>query len=328
MCLRDIAYSLCLSLLSACTSSQAARRDQNRIAQREFRLRKQQRVGILRTRLYNTLIVTIQIRDLEARVELLSGGKDEAMSEMRNILKGVVLFQELPSKAFIMLPDLMQENQTLRNLLRGLSTFIGEGAGGLLPKLGWDMADFTNYVNRSETDTAWESYQLRKNAANASDAVTGQKRPAADDTNGSAKKARSSSDAERESYPLAIGGVIPPITASSLYAVNTESSHEGSRMFGNLMRATTGTSSPIFIQPSPPTASASDFPSNYTSTLNVETSMPPAQFPASTESSAVSSQQTTELSPDQAESDGDPKTNEAIKLIQYAIQIHLCFSVH
>jgi len=29
-----------------------------------------------------------QIRDLEARVEILSGGQDEALSEMRNMLKG------------------------------------------------------------------------------------------------------------------------------------------------------------------------------------------------------------------------------------------------
>lgn len=29
-----------------------------------------------------------QIRDLEARVEILSGGQDEALGEMRNILKG------------------------------------------------------------------------------------------------------------------------------------------------------------------------------------------------------------------------------------------------
>lgn len=29
-----------------------------------------------------------QIRDLEARVEILSGTKDEALSEMRNVLKG------------------------------------------------------------------------------------------------------------------------------------------------------------------------------------------------------------------------------------------------
>ncbi|KAH9482857.1 hypothetical protein JR316_0004957 [Psilocybe cubensis] len=52
-------------------NSQAARRDQNRIAQREFRLRKQQR-----------------IRDLEARVEILSGGENEALGEMKNMLKG------------------------------------------------------------------------------------------------------------------------------------------------------------------------------------------------------------------------------------------------
>jgi hypothetical protein len=32
--------------------------------------------------------MSAQIRDLEARVELLSGGKDEAMDKMRSILKG------------------------------------------------------------------------------------------------------------------------------------------------------------------------------------------------------------------------------------------------
>src|SRR5436190_18942262 len=56
----------------------------------------------------------------------------------------------------------MQENQTLRNLLRSLSAFVGDGAGGLLHTLGWSMTDFNNFVNRSETDTAWESYQSRK----------------------------------------------------------------------------------------------------------------------------------------------------------------------
>lgn len=29
-----------------------------------------------------------KIRDLEARVEILSGGKDEALGEMRNMVKG------------------------------------------------------------------------------------------------------------------------------------------------------------------------------------------------------------------------------------------------
>ena len=40
----------------------------------------------------------------------------------------------------------MQENQVLRQLLKSLSGFIGDGAGGLLPKLGWDLNDFNNFV--------------------------------------------------------------------------------------------------------------------------------------------------------------------------------------
>jgi hypothetical protein len=42
---------------------------------------------------YRNHLSLLQIRDLEARVELLSGGKDEAMGEMSNILKGIGLFE-------------------------------------------------------------------------------------------------------------------------------------------------------------------------------------------------------------------------------------------
>ena len=81
-----------MSILNLPSSSQAARRDQNRIAQREFRLRKQQRVSYSHQFVDQIWFIAIlQIRDLEARVELLSGGKDEAMGEMSNILKGIVL---------------------------------------------------------------------------------------------------------------------------------------------------------------------------------------------------------------------------------------------
>ncbi|QRW19216.1 bZIP transcription factor [Rhizoctonia solani] len=84
------------------TNSQAARRDQNRIAQREFRLRKQQR-----------------IRDLEARVEILSEGQDEAYAQLRDVIR-----------------DLMDENTALR----------GEGLGGTLkPRTGWDPNKFREF---------------------------------------------------------------------------------------------------------------------------------------------------------------------------------------
>ncbi|CAE6504723.1 unnamed protein product [Rhizoctonia solani] len=111
--------------------SQAARRDQNRIAQREFRLRKQQR-----------------IRDLEARVELLSEGQDEAYAQLREIIR-----------------DLMDENTALRGLLRDIAGFIGEGIGGTLkPRTGWDPAKFREFCERGETDTVYEGWLARKRA--------------------------------------------------------------------------------------------------------------------------------------------------------------------
>ncbi|KIJ56562.1 hypothetical protein M422DRAFT_22723 [Sphaerobolus stellatus SS14] len=132
-------------------NSQAARRDQNRIAQREFRLRKQQR-----------------IRDLEARVEILSGSKDETYVQMRDIIR-----------------ELIAENRTLRNMVRGLSSFIGDGVGGALPTIGWTMNEFDSFINKADTDTAYEAFVKRKKAmqehGGMASAGTGEKRPAAED---------------------------------------------------------------------------------------------------------------------------------------------------
>ncbi|KIK65446.1 hypothetical protein GYMLUDRAFT_219504 [Collybiopsis luxurians FD-317 M1] len=275
-------------------NSQAARRDQNRIAQREFRLRKQQR-----------------IRDLEARVEILSGGKDEAMGEMRNILK-----------------DLMQENQTLRNLLKSVTAFIGEGAGGLLPKLGWEMSDFNNFVNKSETDTAWEGYQRRKKTSASAELLnSAQKRPAAEDDNASNKKARTTSDAgDSGSYSMLLPMNSGPLSATPLYPA--PNAHDGRTMFSDVMR--NGTGSPMFMSNSanattPPQygASSSSNVSNYPSTyipgghMNLETSLPPLTFPSASSTTNTQSRTNDQASPDQAEDDDDPNKNEAYKLIHY-----------
>ncbi|KAF8528901.1 hypothetical protein BU17DRAFT_73155 [Hysterangium stoloniferum] len=144
-------------------NSQAARRDQNRIAQREFRLRKQQR-----------------IRDLEARVEILSGSKDETYVQMHEIIR-----------------ELISENHTLRNMVRGLSNFIGDGAGGALPSMGWTLKEFEAFINKAETDTAFEAFLKRKKAQQGRDvgadsASGAEKRPATDDPGSSRKRARSS----------------------------------------------------------------------------------------------------------------------------------------
>ncbi|KAF7301421.1 hypothetical protein MIND_00707400 [Mycena indigotica] len=263
-------------------NSQAARRDQNRIAQREFRLRKQQK-----------------IRDLETRVEILSGGADKAVTEMRNMLK-----------------DLMEENQTLRTLLRSLGAFIGEGAGGLLPKLGWDLQDFNNFINRSETDTAWQGYQRRKKV---SDPVSiGQKRTADDEPSSSSRKKTRPEDPDPNGYLM--NTPLP----NTMYG-----RADNPNLFTDLMRNGSN-GSPIFSNPSPtsnqPGAFAppvqSGYPSSYLPAMGVDTNLPPMNF------SSTSTTQTpiqppppqatpSQLSAEQVEDDDDPNKSEAYKLIHY-----------
>ena len=227
----------------------------------------------------------------------------------------------------------MQENQTLRNLLRGLSGFIGDGAGGLLPKLGWDMADFTNFINRSETDTAWEGYQIRKQSGTLG---VSSKRPAEDDLNSRSKKTRSDQDKDSNYsmlLPVHQGGT----SVSNLYSQQGSSSRsqsEGGALYSELMRG--AAASPMFLQASVPSAT----PSSYTTTssppshgfpaaafstgmgsvnLGTESSMaaPPAppSFATTTNGSTSASQQPV-ASPEQPDHDDDPKKNEAYKLIQ------------
>ncbi|QRV76665.1 bZIP transcription factor [Ceratobasidium sp. AG-Ba] len=69
------------------------------------------------------------IRDLEARVEILSEGQDAAYSQLRDIIR-----------------DLMNENTALRGLLRDVTGFIGDGLGGTLKaRTGWDPAKFREF---------------------------------------------------------------------------------------------------------------------------------------------------------------------------------------
>ncbi|KAI0829455.1 hypothetical protein BC628DRAFT_1138636 [Trametes gibbosa] len=276
-------------------NSQAARRDQNRIAQREFRLRKQQR-----------------IRDLEASVEILSGGKDEALSQLRKVLK-----------------DLMQENQVLRGLLKSLGGFIGDGAGGILAKLGWEMSDFNDLVNKAETDTAWESYQRHKRdqseTAGPSNSAPGQKRPADDadpfgirskrqrpgETNGESSRAN-------DNFPLLVP--LNPAVSSMEYARPPTSA------------------SPMFVPPpssppvnqhgqyasSPPGSMSMSFQSSYMAGMSVPSEpMSSMSLPnnnlgsiAGPSRGASGSQQPSQQQ-QQVEDDVEPKKNDAYKLIHY-----------
>ncbi|KAG2158843.1 uncharacterized protein EDB93DRAFT_1245407 [Suillus bovinus] len=291
-------------------NSQAARRDQNRIAQREFRLRKQQR-----------------IRDLEARVELLSASQDEALTDCRAILR-----------------DLMAENHVLRGLLKSVSGFIGDGAGGLLVKLGWDAADFDSFINKAETDTAWESFQSRKHSqktsqtSNAMSSMLGPasntgKRPSDDDSGpGPAKKARGMNNSEqngerRDSYPLMLPVSSAVAPASSLYPPPPlQGRSPQDNMFSDLMQSG---NSPVFM----PTTTSST-PSHYTPSadfqpyvpqmnMNVEQRLGAMSYPSNktntTAPQRVLPQNTSTEEPDDHDMAElrDPKKIEAMKLIKY-----------
>ncbi|KAH9938402.1 uncharacterized protein B0H18DRAFT_1112563 [Fomitopsis serialis] len=228
-------------------NSQAARRDQNRIAQREFRLRKQQR-----------------IRDLEASVEMLSGGKDEALATMRKKQNHA---------------DMMQENQVLRDLLRSLSSFIGDGAGGLLPKLGWDLNDFNSFLNKSETDTAWESYQRHKQqkaadaVASGSQPAAGQKRPQEDDSlGGPSKRTRGANEqnGEREHADSFSNPMLVPLQAAAsvpqngMYQASTRAHDSG--LLNDFLR-TGGPGASMAMPASSPTAASGSYGASPSQTI-------------------------------------------------------------
>jgi hypothetical protein len=262
-------------------------------------------------------------------VELLSGGKDEAMGEMRGILKGASQFSHCvafrPSRQL----DLMAENQTLRNLLKGLSSFIGDGAGGFLPKLGWDMAEFNSFVNRSETDTAWESFQKHKKSVGPS-AGQADKRLAEDDmSSGRAKRPRGQRGQEKDSggpdYSL-LGPLSTSVPTNPGYPLSARGAPHETGLFSELVRGSAG--SPMLMPSSPASApfggaaasKVTGYQPSYMhpTNLNVDTSLPPVPY-ASDANSQTSAQPHTSniLNAEQPEDDGDPKKEEAFKLVRY-----------
>ncbi|GAA5971920.1 hypothetical protein JCM21900_001321 [Sporobolomyces salmonicolor] len=108
------------------TTKESDRKAQNRIAQREFRQRKQ-----------------AYIKELEAKVQLHELGRDEQLERLTEGIK-----------------SLLDENQQLRHLLQGVSAFIGEGLGGALPRLGTTLPEFQSLISRNTIDTATDALRL------------------------------------------------------------------------------------------------------------------------------------------------------------------------
>ncbi|KAM0791533.1 hypothetical protein ACM66B_005982 [Microbotryomycetes sp. NB124-2] len=100
-------------------SNEELRKEQNRRAQRDFRQRKQQ-----------------YIKELEAKVALQGTARDEQI--------------DLLGKA---IEQLVEENVKLRELLAGVTGFIGEGLGGYLPRIGMELQQFNAIATQTKLDT-------------------------------------------------------------------------------------------------------------------------------------------------------------------------------
>ena len=253
---------------------------------------------------------------------------------MRNILKGTLYIpvHPCPTQAPCAILDLMAENHVLRGFLRSLSEFIGDGAGGLLTKIGWSMQDFENFVNKSETDTAYESFQRRKRegqpTTSSASQTASRKRASEDETANNPKRARGHSerdDADRstDAFPVLMPMNSVP-SGSNLYS---RSSQDAS-LFSDIMRGPNG--SPILLpgpsSPSYPTSSSQvpqsngSYQNSYVTPLNmgVETSainsisfLNNATTPTIPQQSRPSVASLDELEPI------DPKNVEAQKLISF-----------
>jgi hypothetical protein len=231
----------------------------------------------------------------------------------------------------------MAENHVLRGYLRSLSEFIGDGAGGLLPKLGWSMQDFDKFVNKSETDTAYESFQRRKREGQPGPASSAsRKRPADDDTAtaNSAKKARTPGDRDDTEHSTDAFPVLMPLnsvaSSSNLY---TGRSPQDSSLFSDLLRGSNG--SPMLMpgpsSPSSYTPSSSQVPpsngnyqSSYVTPLNMgvdSTTISSMSFVNNASTPTIPQQSRPSVGTIEDMDLVDPKSTEAQKLISF-VDIH------
>lgn len=255
---------------------------------------------------------------------------------MRNILKGTlyILVHLCSPQAPCAISDLMAENHILRGFLRSLSDFIGDGAGGLLPKLGWSLQDFDNFVNKSETDTAYESFQRRKREGQAATSSASQtasrKRASEDETANSTKRARGHSerddtDRSADAFPV----LMPMNTVPSGSNLYSRSSQEAS-LFSDIMRGPNG--SPILLpgpsSPSYPTSSSQvpqsngSYQNSYVSPLSMgveTTAINSMSFVNNTTTPTITQQSRPSVTSLDDLEPIDPKNVEAQKLISFVV---------
>jgi hypothetical protein len=214
----------------------------------------------------------------------------------------------------------MEENQTLRSLVKGLGAFVAEGSGGTLAKLGWNHADFERFVNKSSTDTAYESHQRIKSVigkgGSTSSAAKRRADGGADDA--ASKRARSgteSGDVDGGFVGGATGGY--PLPLPNTYQRSPAPPAPDSNLFSQLVR-NAGTH--MYMPPSQSTQ-AGGYP-NYTPqtflpslNANANTLPPLAYGDSSPQLGRVNNSAARTPVEDDDDLDLDPKKEEASKLL-------------
>ncbi|ORX33644.1 hypothetical protein BD324DRAFT_639017 [Kockovaella imperatae] len=177
------------------SASSEQRKRQNRAAQREFRMRKQQ-----------------YVRDLEARVEVLSGDKEERVELM-----------------VLLIRNLLKENKDLRDMVKNMASFVGEGLGSCLPRLGLSAPQLDAILNRADTDTAYDAFialkaskeleeanpgiplgLVRKREGNPSGSAAKRKRSSVIDQEGGPPTGDSGGVSNRDEPPRGSSSSVPP----------------------------------------------------------------------------------------------------------------------
>lgn len=126
----------------------------------------------------------------------------------------------------------MEENGRLRNLVRELGGFMGDGLGGpLLDKTGWTMQQFRDFISRADSDTAYESFVKAKATAGSSSTgsgPSGQQQQDRDTEGGGRKRKRDSlPPSANDPYDLGNGG--PPSSMRRNYSNPTGRSASGNQ---------------------------------------------------------------------------------------------------
>lgn len=58
----------------------------------------------------------------------------------------------------LLIRNLLKENKDLRSMLKSMASFVGEGLGSCLPRLGLNNDQLEAILNRADSDTAYEAF--------------------------------------------------------------------------------------------------------------------------------------------------------------------------